>query len=107
MTQHRCMPFQYFKFTMYFKTPQKIAFCINSFKDDFLGDDNKPEAEEQPGNSWRLVSHELDDEDDGFPLEKDELQQTTKPIAKISFKKVQVQPQAAPPPKNSPGVKFC
>jgi len=79
---------------------------LNSIKDDFLVGDNKPEAEEQPGNSWRLVSHELDEEDEGFPLEKDDLQQRTKPIAKISFKKVQVQPQAAPPPKNSPGVEF-
>ncbi len=71
-----------------------------------MGIDNKPEAEEQPGNSWRLVSHELDEEDEGFPVEKDELEQTTKPIARISFKKVQVQPQAAPPSKNAPGASF-
>ena len=54
---------------------------------------------EEPGqgNSWRLISHELD-EDDGEDesAEKDEPDITTKQMAKVSFQRSHM--AAVPPP---------
>ena len=60
---------------------------------------------EEPGqgNSWRLISHELDEEDAEDESEKDEPDITTKPIAKVSFQRSHI--AAVPPPAH--GNKSC
>ena len=56
-------------------------------KDDFLSI-REPVEEQGSGGSWRLVSHEVEDEDEA----------KAKPLAKVSFKNPQTRHQPEAPP---------